>query len=110
MRKDEKILFKNLSKYNIQKLVICSLEQALYQVLVVIDGTERLVWDNKDRCLRSRNLMELRESLEHLNIPESVLRHESPYDEMVGMAEKTHSNRLEVPLGKNPYSVPKWLN
>jgi hypothetical protein len=30
-----------------------------------------------------------------------VLRHTSPYDEMVGGPDKTNCNALEVPLGDN---------
>lgn len=102
-----KILLKNLPKYRIEKLVICSIEQALYQALAVIDGEERLVWESDKQCFRSRNLMEFRESFEHLDIPEIVLRHDSVYDEMIGLSEGISNNRLEVPLDQNPYSFSK---
>lgn len=110
MKISEKILFKNLAKYHIDKLIICSIEQALYQAIVTIDDEEYLVWADEERCFRTRNLMKMRESFKHLAIAESVLRHESAYDEMIGLEDGETKNRLEVPLGKDPYSIPKWLN
>ena len=100
-----KVLLKDLPGYDIQKLIICSLEQALYQAIVVIDGEEHLVWETESKGLRSRNLLKIREQFELLSIPEAVLRHESPYDEMIGQENKTHSNRLEVPLSTSLYTA-----
>ena len=101
-----KLLLNNLSSYKIQKLIINSLEQALYQAIVVIDGEERIVWENDKKVLLSRNLMQLRELFETFDIPETVLRHESPYDEMIGFpVNRGSSNRMEVQLGKNPYII-----
>ena len=105
-----KILFANLSQYAIQKIIICSIDQALYQVMVVIDGEERLVWKTEKVRLCSRNLMELREKLMHLAVPALYLLHESAYDEMIGLQANQYGNRLEVPLGKDPYAKPEWLN
>lgn len=98
-----KILFRNLSVYKIERLVICSIEQALYQAFVVIDGEERLVWENEKKCFVRRNLMKMRECFEPLGITDTVLRHESPYDEMIGLPSGPTANRLEVPLGQLPY-------
>lgn len=104
-----KILLSDLPSHTIDKLVFNSLEQALYQAIVVIDGQEHIVWESEKKVLLSRNLMQIRELFAKLQIKERVLRHESPYDEMVGMPGNKEDNRMEVPLGKNPYSVPKWL-
>ncbi|MBO9489462.1 hypothetical protein J7384_03710 [Endozoicomonas sp. G2_1] len=105
-----KIYYKNLASTKIEKLIINSLEQALYQALVVIDGQEHVVWQSEQKTLITRNLTKMREYFEKMNINEIVLRHESPYDEMVGQPIKNNSNRLEVPLAKNPYSVLKNLH
>ncbi len=104
-----KILLSDLAARKIQKLVINSLEQALYSAAVVIDGKEYVVWENEKKALTSRNLTQLRGLFEPLDIPEAFLRHESPYDEMIGMPSSQGSNRMEVPLGKNPYAMPDWL-
>ena len=105
-----KVLIKDIANYDIQKLVISSLEQALYQAIVIVDGEEHVVWETEKKCLRSRNLMQIRECFEGLEIPETVLRQESAYDEMIGQPSRDASNRLEVPLGKNPYAIPKGLH
>ncbi|WP_086933845.1 DUF6482 family protein [Agarilytica rhodophyticola] len=104
-----KILLSDLASQDIQKLVINSLEQALYQAIVVINDEEHVVWESADKVLMSRNLMQLRQKFEKLEITEIFLRHESPYDEMIGLPASQESNRLEVPLGKNPYAQPNWL-
>ncbi|MCY7295893.1 DUF6482 family protein [Alteromonas sp. a30] len=98
-----KLLFSDLPKYTIQKLVINSIDQAIYQAIVVIDNHEHVVWENSENVLRARSVMALRESFEPLGIDNIVLRHESAYDEMVGQPPKTANNRLEVPLGKTLY-------
>ncbi|NTS76224.1 hypothetical protein HR060_05025 [Catenovulum sp. SM1970] len=105
-----KLFYKDLANKRIDKLVINSLEQALYQAIVVIDGTEHVVWDTDKKTLLTRNLTQMREYFETYDIIEVVLRHESPYDEMVGQAPKESSNRLEVPLSKSPYAVLKHLH
>ena len=105
-----KLLYKNLLTTPIDKLIINSLEQALYQAIVVIDGCEHVVWQSEQKTLTTRNLTKMREHFEKLDIKEIVLRHESAYDEMVGQPTKNGSNRLEVPLRQNPYAVLKHLH
>ncbi|MAG76269.1 MAG: hypothetical protein CL811_05860 [Colwelliaceae bacterium] len=105
-----KLLYKQLSTMRIEKLIINSLEQALYQAIVVIDGDEHVVWQSEEKTLTTRNLTKMREHFEKLDVVEIVLRHESAYDEMVGQPTKNGNNRLEVPLRKNPYAVLKHLH
>lgn len=100
-----KILFSQLSSLNVERVIFCSLEQALFQVYVQIDGQEHVVWDSEKRCLRSRNLIELRERLAPLGVADVFLRHESPYDEMIGLPESPTSNRMEVPLAPLPFGA-----
>lgn len=105
-----KLLYQDLSSKTIEKLIINSLEQALYQALVVIDGVEHVVWQSEQKTLTTRNLTKMREYFQQFDIKDIVLRHESAYDEMVGQQPKSGSNRLEVPLSKNPYAVLKHLH
>ena len=100
-----KLLLNNLPFCSIQKLVINSLEQALYQAIVVIDGVEHIVWESNEKVLLSRNLMQLRELFKAFDIPEIALRHESPYDEMIGLSANCESNRIEVQLSKTLYTT-----
>jgi hypothetical protein len=105
-----KVRYQDLTRFAIDKLIINSLEQALYQAIVVIDGEEHVVWENNNKPLMTRSMTRLQEMFETLNIPEVSLRHESPYDEMVGQPAKPESNRLEVPLGRIENPIPKRLN
>ena len=101
-----KVLLSELQSSKVQKLIINSLEQALYQAIVVIDGEEHIVWESRKKVLLRRNLMRLREIFETLDIPEITLRHDSAYDEMIGLPNGGASNRLEVKLGRILYLTP----
>lgn len=103
-------MFSELSSQKIQKLIFTSIEQALYQAIVVIDNHEHLVWESDTKTVHSRNLMQLREKFKAIEVPQTVLRHESPYDEMIGQPQRVESNVMEVPLSKNPYATAKWLH
>ncbi|MEL0035279.1 MAG: DUF6482 family protein [Gammaproteobacteria bacterium] len=105
-----KVKYKHLTNYAIDKLIIVSLEQALYQALVVINNEEHIVWDTESTLVQTRTLNAMKERFETLAIPEAVLRQESPYDEMVGQATKYHSNRLEVPLGMSANPITNKLH
>ena len=97
-----KILFDDISSYQVEKLVINSLQNALYQAMVVIDQEEHVVWEDKNKALVTRNLVKMRERFQNMTFPETVLRQESAYDEMVGLDTRSASNRMEIPLGKTP--------
>ena len=79
-------------------VIICSLEQALYQVLVVIDGVETLLREDNGRPYRSHNLQLVREALQNMPIASMVLRQQSAYDEMIGQPPREQDNCLEVHL------------
>lgn len=67
----------------------------------IIDGQEHYVTNGKNQFLRAANVIDLQKLLKDVIAKESVLRHTSAYDEMVGGPEKTFSNLLEVPLADN---------
>jgi len=91
-----------LKKYfAIDKLVYHSIDLSLYMASAVIDGEENYITDNKGQFLKSRNLVELQKLLQTVKADETVLRHTSPYDEMIGGPEKGTTNALEVPLVDN---------
>ena len=91
-----------LEKYFVvEKLVIHSVDLSLYQASAFIDGQEHFITDNKGALLRSRSLVELQKQLREVSANESVLRHTSAYDEMIGGADKPATNALEVPLADN---------
>ena len=86
--------------FTVDKIIYHSLEQALYQASVIIDGVEHAVEDAKGKRITTRNLLELQKKFTDVNCDNHVLRHESPYDEMIGGAEKG-DNAMEVPIGNN---------
>lgn len=99
-----KLLLSDLYNQPLSTLYICSLEQALYQARVLIDNTEHVIWETDNKVLLTRSLNTMREKVSELDIQNLILRQESPYDEMVGQAVRTASNRMEVPLGKTMYN------
>ena len=91
-----------LSKYfSIDKLVYHSVDLSLYQVSAIIDGEEHYITDRKKKFLRASNIIDLQKLLKGVKAKETVLRHTSAYDEMIGGPDKTSSNLLEVPLADN---------
>lgn len=80
------------------RAVIHSLDQALYQVTLVIEGEERLLAENSGRPFRRHSLQAVREALRLLPLSSLCLRQLSAYDEMVGQPVRESSNALEVPL------------
>ncbi len=101
-----KITDSNLASHDIEKLIINSLEQSLYQAIVVIAGQEHVVWTSSGKTLTTRNLAQMREHFEAMDIPQIVLRQESAFDEMIGFERGNDTNRMEIPLGHDLYPLP----
>ncbi len=87
-------------------VVIHSLDPALYQVTVAIEGQERLLVGSDGRPLRSRSLAQLRDVLARFPVASLMLRQQSAYDEMIGQAPREGPNILEVPLALPEESPP----
>ncbi|WP_404973700.1 DUF6482 family protein [Vibrio campbellii] len=87
--------------FYIDKLVIHSLDLALYQVSVLVDGKEHFVTDDKGKFLRAHSILELQKQCRNLNANKQVLRQQSAYDEMVGQPSRSGTNELEVLLKDN---------
>jgi hypothetical protein len=99
-----KITFKDvLLRGGAADLVICSLEQALYQVMVRIDGQELLLIENDGKTFRRHSLNAVREALQVLPVATVTLRHASAYDEMIGQPSRSCDNALEIPLSMDLY-------
>lgn len=106
-----KISITDLINYQpLEKVVIESLDLALYRLLVVIKGEEYLVTEANGTLFKRHSLMEVRELLEPFHIEAIVMRHQSAYDEMIGQPPKTASNMLEVPIARKLYPDPKTLH
>lgn len=89
----------------IEKVIIHSLDCALYQVSVLIKGQELYLTDEKGKFLRSHNKLSLQALFEGLPVRQMVLRQQSAYDEMVGQPLREADNFLEVPIGNGAMGV-----
>lgn len=89
----------------IEKVIIHSLDCALYQVSVVIEGQELYLTDEQGKLLRSHNKMSLQTLFNGLPFRKMVLRQQSAYDEMVGQPLRQEDNFMEVPLGNGAMGV-----
>lgn len=94
--------FSELKKHQpLQKVIAHSLEMALYQVSVMINNVEYYVLEDNGEFVRALSPLHIQKRFENIAYAQMVLRHTSAYDEMCGQPEKTETNMLEVPFGKN---------
>lgn len=94
-----KISLKELSALGqLVPAIIHSLDQALYQVTVIIDGKQVLLTDDSGLILRRHSLEQMREALQAMPIESLKLQQQSAYDEMIGQPMREAANTLEVPL------------
>ncbi|CAH9055068.1 hypothetical protein PSEHALCIP103_01163 [Pseudoalteromonas haloplanktis] len=96
------IQFSELKKHQpLQKVVVHSLEMALYQVSVVINNVEYYVQESNGEFVKALSPLHIQKRFEDIAYAQMMLRHISAYDEMCGQPEKISSNMLEVPFGQN---------
>ena len=102
----------SISYSEVQKLsyldavILHSHDQSLYLVSVIIKGEEHYVKDKKGNFLKSFNKLELQTKFSNLQVGKVLLRHQSPYDEMIGLPQNSSDNTLEVELGGEQYASP----
>ncbi len=89
--------------FYINKLIIHSLDMALYQASVIIDDQEYWLVDDNDQLIKTHSILEMQKHCRKLKVQQQVLRHQSPYDEMIGTPARQGDNTLEVPLHDNRY-------
>jgi hypothetical protein len=88
-------------------VVVHSLDQALYQVTLEVDGKQLLLVEDDGRTFRRHSLQQVREALHRLPVASLRLRHESAYDEMIGQPLREGTNALEVTLSLDQYPLPQ---
>lgn len=87
----------------INKLEVQSFEMNVYLVKVDIGGQNGFVYDNQDKPMRFHNSQQIRDTFEHCKVKHAVMTHDSPYEEMIGNANKA-SEKMEMPFSmKQPY-------
>ena len=101
-----KIKLSELCRLNfIEKVILHCHDQSLYLVSVQIDSEERYVTNEQGSFLKSFNKLSLQSKFKDMTVGAMVLRHQSPYDEMIGLSEKKSDNTLEVLIGGEAYAM-----
>lgn len=87
----------NFNDVVINKLTVHSLEMGLYLAEVVFDGKSGYIVDDNNRPRHFQSVEQIKSNLSLARIENGVLIHQSAYDEMIGLSNKTN-NTLEIPL------------
>ena len=90
----------------LEKVILNSYEQSLYLVSVIIKDKEFFVTDEEGNFLKSFNKLELQKMFLGTRVQKVVVRHESYYDEMIGLSSQKDENTLEVLIGGEEYASP----
>ena len=94
------ILLSELSTFSvIDKVIVESLEQALYRVVIEVDKQQYYVMETPKKSLTRRSIVAIQELLSPYTVLSMYLSHQSPYDEMIGHEVNSNSNELLVPIG-----------
>jgi len=88
----------------IEKVMLHSHDQSLYLVSVLLADEEFYVTDENGDFLKSFNKLALQSKFDGMLVGQMVLRHQSPYDEMIGLTEEKTDNTLEVLIGGEAYA------
>ena len=94
-----KLQFNDLTQFPvIDRVNIHSVDWMIYQISIVINGQEKLVYDG-EQPFRCRNLLEVRALFETLNVGKYfLLRPDSAYDEMIGQPQPVFSDSIAIEL------------
>jgi hypothetical protein len=84
---------------SIDKIIIDSLEQALYRVEVIVGDDVFYLLEKPGKNLTRRSVVAIQKLFIGCPVKEMFLRHSSPYDEMIGLGEGERNNELLVPVG-----------
>ena len=94
------LLLSELGQFEcIDKIIIDSLEQALYRVEVIVGEQVFYLLEKPSKKLTRRSIVEIQKLFIPYYVKEMFLRHISPYDEMIGLSEGKSNNELLVPVG-----------
>lgn len=94
------LLLSELGQFKyIDKIIIDSLEQALYRVEVIVGEDVFYLLEEPSKNLTRRSIVEIQRLFVAFTVKEMLLRHISPYDEMIGLSEGESNNELLVPVG-----------
>lgn len=79
----------------IDYLEVQSYEMNVYLVQIAIGDKVGLLYDKDDKPMRFYSTGQIREVFAHCDVKQAVMKHDSPYDEMIGNPPKaSHSVAL----------------
>lgn len=81
----------------IDKLTIHSFDMNLYLAEVIVSGHPHMVCDTNGRPVHFKSVQHVKEQFADTSIVKSELRHESPYDEMIGNPPSS-GDALVIPI------------
>ncbi|MBU3020278.1 DUF6482 family protein [Aestuariibacter sp. A3R04] len=73
---------------NIDYLEVQSYEMNMYLVFLIIGDNAGLVYHGSDKPMRFFSAGHIREAFSHCQVEKSVMKHDTPYDEMIGNPPK----------------------
>ncbi|MGQ8366451.1 DUF6482 family protein [Glaciecola sp. 1036] len=87
----------------IDKLEVHSFEMNIYLVKLCIDQDEGFVYGDQDKPERFFSCQQIRDVFAECTVKTAVMKHDSPYDEMIGNPDKP-AQRMELPFSMaQPY-------
>lgn len=82
---------------DIDYLEVQSYEMNVYLVFLSIGDNAGLVYDNTDKPMRFYSAGHIREAFAHCQVKKAVMKHDTPYDEMIGNPPKA-SQSMALPF------------
>lgn len=101
----DKLFFRDIENTptSIEYLEVQSFEMNVYLVYATINGRSGMVYDSTDKPMRFHSAGHIRKSFSHCDVARSVMKHDSPYDEMIGNPPKS-KEQMALPFSmQEPY-------
>ncbi|WP_394222183.1 DUF6482 family protein [Alteromonas gracilis] len=84
-------------------LEVQSYEMNVYLVYLTIGNVSGMLYDNKDKPMRFFSAGHIREAFAHCHVQQAVMKHDTPYDEMIGNPPKS-KEQMALPFSMElPY-------
>ena len=82
---------------SIDYLEVQSYEMNVYLVFLSIGDKSGMLYDDKDKPMRFFSAGHIREAFAHCAVEKAVMKHDSPYDEMIGNPPKS-AEQMALPF------------
>lgn len=90
----QKFLYQDIVQQSptIDYLEVQSFEMNVYLVKVTVGEKTAMVYDSQDKPMRFFNAGHIREAFAQCTVSESVMTHDTPYEEMIGNPPKAQGS------------------